>query len=238
MTDFAKMFDGHADKYDQWFMTNDKVFMSELKLLHACLAPLKKDRILSVGCGSGLFEYALKKEYGLEVKEGLEPSEDMAKIAEKRGMKVMIGDAETADLEEEEYDIIYLNGCSTYIPDLYKAYSNCYRALKKGGHMILLDVPHESAYGILYSFAKEVGSYRPELFGKIAPSLPYPIELVESGVFHTTPDKAEVITDGLGMTNVRYLQTLLAHPVYTNDQVEEPVDGFDKGGYVALIAEK
>lgn len=33
MTD-AKMFDGYADAYDQWFMTNSNVFASELKLLH------------------------------------------------------------------------------------------------------------------------------------------------------------------------------------------------------------
>ena len=36
----TKMFDGYADKYDQWFLTNNKVFESELKLLHACLNPL------------------------------------------------------------------------------------------------------------------------------------------------------------------------------------------------------
>ena len=66
----TKMFDGYADKYDQWFLTNNKVFESELKLLHACLNPLKKDKILSVGCGSGLFESALKSEYGINVDHG------------------------------------------------------------------------------------------------------------------------------------------------------------------------
>ena len=102
----TKMFDGYADKYDQWFLTNNKVFESELKLLHACLNPLKKDKILSVGCGSGLFESALKSEYGINVEHGLEPSTDMAEIAEKRGVKVEIGDAETTQLKDEEYDII------------------------------------------------------------------------------------------------------------------------------------
>lgn len=155
----SKMFDGLADKYDRWFLTNDKVFVSELKPLHACLNPLKKDKILSVGCGSGLFEVALKNEYGILVEHGVEPSEDMAEIAGKRGMKVEIGDAETTNFPEEEYDVIYLNGCSTYIADLSKAYKNVYKALKKGGHLILLDVPVESAYGILYSFAKQMGSY-------------------------------------------------------------------------------
>lgn len=234
----SKMFDGLADKYDQWFLTNDKVFVSELKLLHACLAPLKKEKVLSVGCGSGLFEAALKSEYGILVEHGVEPSEDMAEIARKRGMKVEIGDAETTEFPENEYDVIYLNGCSTYIEDLGKAYKNCYKALKEGGHFILLDVPVESAYGILYSFAKHVGSYEESLFKRLAPSLPYPIELLKTAILHSPLEKEKVVREELGMKNVRFMQTLVAQPIYTNDSIEEPVEGFDKGGYVALIAEK
>lgn len=234
----AKMFDGYADKYDQWFLTNNRVFESELKLLHACLNPLKKDKILSVGCGSGLFESALKREYDIIVEYGLEPSTDMAKIAEKRGVKVEIGDAETTLLKDEEYDVIYLNGCSTYIADLSSAYRNCYNALKKGGSLILLDVPVESAYGILYSFAKYVGGYDEKLFSRIKPALPYPIELVKSGIFHSPTEKLSIVKDELKMKNIRFMQTLVAHPIYTNDSVEEPIEGYDKGGYVALIAEK
>ena len=234
----AKMFDGYADKYDQWFLTNNRVFESELKLLHACLNPLKKDKILSVGCGSGLFESALKREYDIIVEYGLEPSTDMAKIAEKRGVKVEIGDAETTLLKAEEYDVIYLNGCSTYIADLSSAYRNCYNALKKGGSLILLDVPVESAYGILYSFAKYADGYDEKLFSRIKPALPYPIELVKSGIFHSPIEKLSIVKDELKMKNIRFMQTLVAHPIYTNDSVEEPIEGYDKGGYVALIAEK
>ena len=234
----TKMFDGYADKYDQWFLTNSRVFESELKLLHACLNPLKKDKILSVGCGSGLFESALKREYDIIVEYGLEPSTDMAKIAEKRGVKVVIGDAETTLLKDEEYDVIYLNGCSTYIADLSKAYKNCYNALKKGGHLILLDVPVESAYGILYSFAKYADGYDEKLFSRIKPALPYPIELVKSGIFHSPLEKLNIVRDKLKMKNISFMQTLVAHPIYTNDSVEEPIEGYDKGGYVALIAEK
>ena len=58
MTD-AKMFDGYADAYDQWFMTNSNVFASELTLLHRALHDIEKETILSIGCGSGLFESAL-----------------------------------------------------------------------------------------------------------------------------------------------------------------------------------
>lgn len=233
----TNMFDGHADKYDQWFMENDKVFMSELKLLAACIEPLKRDKVLSVGCGSGLFEASLRKEYGIEITDGLEPSKDMALIAEKRVLNVQISDIESADLKDEEYDLIYLNGCSTYFSDLEKNYQKCYKALKKGGHIVLLDVAKESAYGILYSFARHVGGYDPELFSEIAPKLPYPIELLNSAVLYTHKAIKEAV-ENVGFTNIRSMQTLVASPVYTNDYVEEPVEGGEKGGYVAVIAEK
>ena len=234
----AKMFDGYANAYDQWFMKNENVFASELKLLHRMLEPLEKKTILSIDCGSGLFESALKREYGIHVQYGVEPSTDMAKIARKRGMTVFIGDAETSELAENSYDVIYLNGCSSYIKNLSAAYQNCHRALKKGGHLILLDVLVESAYGILYKFAAHVGSYEKELFEQIAPTFPYPIELVSSAIFHSPLEKENILREELGMTNIRYFQTLTAQPIYTNDFVEEPIEGYDKGGYVALVAEK
>jgi len=237
MTD-AKMFDGYADAYDQWFMTNSNVFASELKLLHRALHDIEKETILSIGCGSGLFESALHRQFGIQVKYGVEPSNDMAKIARKRGMTVKIGDAETTSLSKEAYDVIYLNGCSSYIKDLSSAYQNCHHALKKGGHLILLDVPVESAYGILYKFAAHVGGYNKEIFHKIAPTFPYPIELVRSAVFHSLLEKEAILRDELGMTNIRYFQTLAVQPIYTNDFVEEPIEGYDKGGYVALVAQK
>ena len=96
----AKMFDGYANAYDQWFMKSENVFASELKLLRRTLEPLEKKTILSIDCGSGLFESALKREYGIHVQYGVEPSTDMAKIARKRGMTVFIGDAETSELAE------------------------------------------------------------------------------------------------------------------------------------------
>jgi trans-aconitate methyltransferase len=49
--------------------------------------------IFSVGCGSGLFEMLLEKEFNISVKQGIEPSAGMAEIARTRGMKVIIATA-------------------------------------------------------------------------------------------------------------------------------------------------
>ena len=40
----AKMFDGYANAYDQWFMKNENVFASELKLLRRTLNRWKRKR--------------------------------------------------------------------------------------------------------------------------------------------------------------------------------------------------
>lgn len=231
-------FDGYAQECDIWFMTNENVFLSELKLLKAALDLTDGGRILSVGCGSGLFEKALNDEYGITVTDGVEPSEDMSGIARKRGMQVQIATAETAQLEPESYDVIYFNGSSSYIPNLDVAYGNILKALKTGGKLVLLDVPKESAYGLLYLLAGKLDTYTaPELLDT-APACPYPLELVHTAYWHTTEEKSQVLTEHLGLHDLEYRQTLVAHPVYTNRAVEEPIEGYQAGGYVAIVATK
>ena len=75
-------FDGYADQYDEWFMKNEHVFTSELKLFKKALGDIQGKKLLSVGCGSGLFESYIDSS-GIE---GIEPSRDMGAIAEKRGV--------------------------------------------------------------------------------------------------------------------------------------------------------
>ena len=49
-------FDGYAAQYDAWFMENENLFQSELRLFQKVLGDIQGKRVLSVGCGSGLFE--------------------------------------------------------------------------------------------------------------------------------------------------------------------------------------
>lgn len=231
-------FDGYAARYDSWFLANENVFLSELRLLKASLDMAGHGRTLSVGCGSGLFERALRVDYGIEVSEGVEPSQDMADIARKRGMHVQLATAETAQLPDEAYDVIYFNGSSSYIPDLNVAYGNCLAALKPGGRLVLIDVPKESAYGLLYLLAASKGDYAGPELADVTPECPYPIELARSAYWHTTEEKSRILTDELGLGNLRYMQTLTRNPVYTNRAVEDPIEGYQQGGYVAVIGEK
>lgn len=228
-------FDKYAEKYDAWFLENKNVLYSEVKLV----AHLLKDagRILSIGCGSGLFEMILEKEFGIIIKEGIEPSVDMAEIAGKRGLSVQVVAAENAVIEQEKYDTILYNGCPSYIPDLGKAIINSYTALKKGGQIILIDIPKESSYGMLYNLAKLAGTWEYELLKNIYPRNPYPIELVCQSNWRTTTEKIALL-EKAGFSNFKFAQTLTKHPVYSNNSIEEPIPGYDCGDYVAISGYK
>ncbi|MBN2792965.1 MAG: class I SAM-dependent methyltransferase [Desulfuromonadales bacterium] len=95
-------FEEFANDYDQWFLSNPNVLKSELALLAHCLN--EPGRSLSIGCGTGLFERLLEKNYNIRVTHGIEPAEAMAEIARQRGLQVRIGTAEESAYGDNEYD--------------------------------------------------------------------------------------------------------------------------------------
>ena len=227
-------FDGYASQYDAWFMENDKLFTSELLLFKKAIGDISGKRVLSVGCGSGLFESMIDRS-GIE---GIEPSRDMGAIAQKRGVNVIeFGAIEDAELEENAYDMIYLNGSSSYMEDLEYAFNICKKALKPGGKFVSLDVSKESAFGFMYLLAKEAGTFDHPSLNGVMPSLPYPLELCCAGVWHSTEEKIDALKT-LGFHDFDFYQTLLRNPMYTNEEVEEVVPGYKSGGYIAIIAHK
>jgi len=228
-------FDQYAGKYDAWFMENENLLRSEVALVAKVMNNC--GRALSVGCGSGLFEYFLKKDYGITVGEGIEPSEAMAEIAEKRGMSVAIGTAEEGDMGTEIYDTILFNGTPSYISDLPAAFEKAWYGLKKGGKIVVIDVPKEGSFAMLYNMAKTVGTWEDDLFRGIRPGSVYPIEFVKDALWRTTGEKVEVLKK-TGFAHFEYAQTLTRHPLYANESFEQPVGGYQKGDYVAICATK
>lgn len=230
-----KQFDQYAPKYDAWFLKNKNVLYSELKLVAHFLK--NAGNALSVGCGSGLFEMLLKQEYDIIVKYGIEPSKSMAEIAEKRGMVVELNTAEDADFGNNQYDTIIFNGTPGYINDLQKAFNKTYKALQKRGSVVVIDIPKESSYALLYNLAKALGTWDHPMLKGIQPKDPYPIEFVKLANWRTTNEKVEMLQHA-GFTRFDFAQTLTRHPVYSDDAVEEPKVGYDRGDYVAICAYK
>lgn len=224
-------FDQYASEYDAWFMENGNVLETELRLVARTLRD--GGRILSVGSGSALFEKLLDDNYGIRVSRCIEPSEGMAAIARKRGFEVEINTAEKADFGDAEFDTVLFNGCPCYMQDLGLALWKALRALRPGGKAVVIDVPKESPYGIIYNLAMTLGTWDHPLLEGCKPKDPYPIELVKQASWRTTKEKSDLML-AAGFSNLRYDQTLTLHPHYSYTTVEEPIEGFDRGSYVAI----
>lgn len=221
-----------ASKYDSWFLSNAYVLESEVLLLKYMLEP-NPGRALSVGCGSGLFEFILRTRYGIVVEDCVEPSQDMASVAASRGLRVKIGYAEELPFENSTFDTVILNGVLDYVRDDVKAVREAYRVLKPGGHIVVADVVAEGSYGILYKLAEVLGSWDDPYIARIRPLNPYPIDYVRQARWHTVDEIMKLLKDA-GFVIVKVAQTLTRHPRYSNESVEYPSDGFDKGDYVAF----
>ena len=213
-------FDEHAEEYDAWFLKNRNILQLEVLLLRHFLADPGK--ALSVGCGSGLFELLLRTEHGIEIRFGVEPAEAMAA---------------QLPFAAEEFDTVLLNGTASYPEDLAPAVREAHRVLRRGGRVVVADVPAESSYGLLYQLAAMRKTWEDPSLGKIAPAHPYPVEFALAAHWRNTEEKAEALR-GAGFVHLEYAQTLTRHPKYSDESVEQPVEGLDRGDYVAIRARK
>ncbi len=229
-------FDEHSDAYDAWFQRNEAVLESELRLVAHVLGS-NPGRTLSVGCGTGLFEQLLQKQYGISITEGLEPSPPMGEIARKRGMTVIEAGAEKMPIEDGIYDTVMFNGSPGYIADLDTAVAEAHRLLKTGGRLLLIDIPAESSYGVLYRLGGAYGTWTDERLRGVLPQDPYPIELAGGANWRPTQDKIDAALKS-GFTDLAYAQTLTRHPCFSDTSPEDPVEGYQSGDYVAVCAVK
>ena len=228
-------FDEHAAQYDSWFLKNRNVLQSEVELLAGVLKD--SGRALSVGCGSGLFEMILRESHSIDIHFGVEPASGMAEIAVKRGMEVRAGPAEDLPFDDDTFDTVLFNGTPSYIGDLKRAFTEAYRVLHYGGHIIVADVPAESSYGTLYRLAAMVGTWDDASLKAIAPAVPYPMEFAAAAKWRTTQEKLDLLQE-VGFLDLKTSQTLTCHPKFSDDAAEAPLTGHDRGDYVAIRARK
>ena len=218
-------FDAMAEAFDAWFAKNANVFESELLAeKHFLTDP---ENTVSIGCGTGLFE----ERHGIP--RGVEPAEGMAMRARRRGIDVKIGTAEAVPYGDEQFNGVLLGTILSYVKDRPKAVAEAYRILKHGGHVVVSFLPGEGSYTMLYDLAAVKGKHNPE----ISPEHPYPIEFIEEGTWCSTREVTELLQRA-GFVDLEYVQTLTRHPKYSNDSVEEPIEGYDKGDYVVVRGRK
>ncbi len=218
-------FETSAEDFDSWFNRNQAIFESELLAQQQFIAD--PEHTVSIGCGSGIFDERLG------IKSGVEPSEDMAKLARKRGMKIKIGTAEAIPYEDETVQTVLLGTILSYVKDRKKAINEAYRILEHNGHIVVSFLAREGAYSMLYDLASLRGEYDPDT----APKAPYPLKFLKGTHWCSVSEIRQLLQEA-GFVDLKYVQTLTRHPKYSNDEVEQPKEGYDKGDYIVVQGRK
>ncbi len=136
MMDSIGVFEKFTKEYDTWFDKNKIAYESELLALKRVIP--KKGRGIEIGVGTGRFAIPLG------IKEGVEPSDSMAKIAKMRGVRIYKGTAENLPLPSSSFDFATMITTLCFVKDPIKAIKEAKRILRGKGFLIIGMMDKES----------------------------------------------------------------------------------------------
>src|SRR3972149_6327498 len=142
-------FNKHSEEYDKWFDSPQgrALFQMEVEAVRLLMKDLKHP-FLEVGVGTGRFAEKLGIEFGID------PSQRVLEIAERRGIKVKKASGETLPFNDELFGAIFLLFTLCFVEAPEKVFSEAKRALKKNGKLIAGIINRESSWGKLYQRKK------------------------------------------------------------------------------------
>jgi len=140
------IFDDYAQRYDSWYEKpfGKSVFNLELKCLNELLQKFNKERSIEVGVGTGRFALALDIKFGLDI------SKEELKIAKKRGIETILGDAHSMPLKDSSFDLALVVVSICFFEDPTKVLKEVRRILNENGTIILGLILLESPWARFY----------------------------------------------------------------------------------------
>ena len=201
-------FEKYSKEYDEWFMKNQNIYLSELNAIKS-LVPSDKFGV-EIGVGTGRFALPLR------IKVGVEPSRKMVEISRKRGIQVYEGVAEQLPFNDKTFDFVLMVTTICFVDDLVKSFKEAYRVLETDGFIIVGFVDKESELGKRYQLKRKKSKF------------------YKDATFYS----AKEVLDFLRKTNFENVvirQTVLPSRTGRIDSVE---DSYGKGSFVIIKAIK
>lgn len=131
------IFDRNAERYDAWYDKNRELYEAELELLPKPVSPS-----LEIGVGTGRFAII-----GIDV--GIDISLPMLKIARKRGVECVWGDAANLPFKDKSFRSAYLVFTLCFLEEPVKVLREIKRVLN--GKLVTCIVPADSKLGREYA---------------------------------------------------------------------------------------
>ena len=207
--DKNSVFDTYAEEYEEWFEKNKFTYRSEIEALKKVMPEGKG---LEVGVGTGRFAGPL----GIDT--GIDPSENMVKIAESRGVKTVLGRGEELPFADNEYDFVLLAFTICFVDDPDKVIKEARRVLKSKGKIIVGIIDKNSKIGKIYQDKKVKSKF------------------YDIAKFYSTEELIELLKK-YDFKNIRTLQTLFDLPGNLN-KLEHPKEGYGEGSFVVVYGNK
>ncbi len=106
-------------------------------------------KTIEIGVGTGIFAERLG------IKEGIEPSSAMAKLAKDRGISIIKGYAEDIPLDDNVYQQVFMITVDCFLTDINKAFSEVKRILESGGIFTIAIINKATELGQIYEKNKK-----------------------------------------------------------------------------------
>jgi len=149
-------FDSEAENYDSWYETEPGklVLGIESDVVFEMLNPQKGEKIIDIGCGTGVFSISLAKK-GCRV-TGIDVSEKMLEKgrlnAEKfnEDIDFTAADASMLPFKDNTFDSAVSVTAFEFMNDINKSFSEILRVVKKGGRIVIGTINKKSSWGYFY----------------------------------------------------------------------------------------
>ena len=202
------VFDKNYKRYDSWYEKNKYIYLSELEAIKKVVP--KSGKGLEIGVGTGRFAEPLG------IKNGVEPSKNMAHIARERGIDVKIGRGEKIPFRNTTFDYVAIIIALCFVQNPQKVLKESRRVLKKKGKLIIGIIDKNSFLGKLYQKKKSA--------------------FYKQAHFFSATEVTELLK-ATGFNRFSYYETLFKHPGKITS-VEKPRKGCGKGSFVVISSQK
>ena len=205
-------FELKAAEYDAWFDSNLEIYKAELQAVRVHLDNTSySSHSLEVGAGSGRFG----GELGIGI--GLDPSQTMLRLAERRGVIPVVGIGESLPFRDKVFSLALTVTTLAFCYEPFLFLKEMFRVLRRGGKAVVAAIDRGSPLGRWYESKKEKSHF------------------YRHARFLCAHEIVDMVKDA-GFSNLSFSQTLFGRSL--GEASLEVKRGFGQGGFVVVSGVK